>query len=88
MTRRGPSMVDLAARSLARQCVLCGKPACVCCPGSDAVYRTVVRVRPDGSTVRHRRLVSAAVADVDLCLADAAARWGGGAPAKPQRRVR
>lgn len=71
-----PSMEILAAAFDARRCVVCGQPASIVRVGSDAVYLEEIRSLAGGKTVRRHRLVAAAVDDVNLCLADAAGRWG------------
>lgn len=69
-------MATLASANAARRCAVCGgADVCVTCPGSDAVWVEQIIELTDGSTRRHRCLLTSSTPDVDLCLADAAARW-------------
>jgi hypothetical protein len=72
----GLSIAELEARFYARRCYICGAQADVLKPGEEATWKEVVSHRKDGSTVRYMRRVKPAVADVNLCLNDAARRWG------------
>jgi hypothetical protein len=72
MTHSGHAV--LAAAFAARRCAICGGPANVVCPGSDAEYADSIAATSE-STRRNVRLITAAVADINLCLPHAAERW-------------
>jgi hypothetical protein len=72
-----PSIEALSASFALRRCVVCGSAdVAAICPGSDAEYIDRIIVSANGST-RHRQVCTKrAIKDVNLCIADAAKRWG------------
>ena len=83
-----PDHAALTALFAARCCAICGASANVVCPGSDGVWRDVT-IGPAGALRRVRKLVSAEVADISLCLPHAAQRfpWRG-ERVRPRRATR
>ena len=79
-----PGQAALAAAFAARRCAICGAPANVVCPGSEAEYADSITTTSE-STRRNVKLITAAVADINLCLPHAAERWPWRAE-KPRKR--